>query len=751
MLNTGVELSSEQASAVAHKDGPLLILAGAGSGKTRVITQRVAQLIESGVPASSILAITFTNKAAGEMRERILGLVGRQPIWVHTFHAFAVRLLRHETEHAGLGKNFTIYDQDDRMALIKLAMKQKNIDRQRWSPGALGDAISRLKTKLTTPQEYAIQAEGFFEVAVLEVYRRYQNLITQANAVDFDDLLMLAVKLFREHEEVRVRWANRLRYILVDEYQDTNVPQFEMVWSLVKDHKNLCVSGDPDQSIYSWRGADIKNILDFEERFPGAHVVKLERNYRSTKMILKAASSLISHNVYRKEKTLFTDNPTGDPVRVVICAEDRSEAIAVAQVIRDGVAKGRSYSDHAIFFRTNALSRAVESVLVEGSIPYVLVGGVEFYRRREVKDILAYLRVLANPADAVSLERIINVPRRGIGKKRVEALRRFAIGNDIPLFEALKHCDHIEELKEAGKKPLRALWKIFAELLEWPQTPIGPLVERVVVLTGYEDFLRDSEGPLAVERIENVRELINAAYAFDRLHGETSHLFTFLEDVSLKTDLDRWDTEKDKVTLMTLHAAKGLEFPVVFILGWEENLLPHARSLELDEDIEEERRLAHVGITRAREELFLSRAECRMVMGEPRFNPRSRFLTEIHSDAYVLDDRRPGYARKRVTRSTAPEDYVDSTDPVDQYDQENSASDGSEGFFAEGSAAAPTLPSLEPGDQVLHPFFGQGEILELRGAGREARVMVRFANGDERRFVLEYAKLVRCPRPGDEG
>jgi DNA helicase-2/ATP-dependent DNA helicase PcrA len=739
MSRIGSELSREQTEAVEHGDGPLLVLAGAGTGKTRVITHRVARLIEKGAPPHRILAITFTNKAAGEMRERITGLVGTGDVWVHTFHVFAVRLLRQDIDALGRSKGFTIFDQEDRASLLKQTCKLVDVDLERWTVSDIGAAISRAKNSIITAADYAHSAMGMFEERVSEVYQRYQRLLESQEGVDFDDLLLLSVQLLQRSEEVRRRWAERFLHVLVDEYQDTNRPQYEMVRALGAERRNVCATGDPDQSIYRWRGADLGNILRFEEDFPGARVVKLERNYRSTKCILLAASSLIAHNRKRKEKTLFTDNPEGELVTLSLFGDDRDEARAVVSAIRKGVNRQRCLSDHAVFFRTNAMSRTLEAALLEQGIPYVLVGGVEFYQRREIKDILAYLRALANPSDGVSLARIVNVPRRGIGQKTLAILQGYAESRPAPLFRALLDCDVVPGLTEARRRPLRELRELFRDLALEPTTPVAPLVREIVARVGYERHLQKSEAYDTQDRIENVRELVSAALQYD-LSREEGDLAGFLEEVALATSLDRVEEGADRVTLMTVHAAKGLEFKVVFVVGLEEGMFPHSRSQDTDDDVEEERRLLHVAMTRAREELHLSRCQQRHLMGEPRWNPPSRFLTEIEpASLQTVGSAKVGFGRRS-------EEYP--ADPV--YDLDPDVPDAAEADV-EPPVATPRFDTdLQVGDEVRHPFFGPGVIQELRGEGKDARVRIRFRGGDERQFVLEYARLVRTCRSSEE-
>src|SRR4051812_3912204 len=643
------DLTPAQAEAVTHGDGPLLILAGAGSGKTRVITRRVAYLLRTGVRPGSILAITFTNKAAGEMRQRVEQLVPGNRVWVSTFHSLGARLLRQYADRLNIDRNFTIYDVDDRNKLVKDALGAAGIDDVKFTPERLAGAISKAKNQLQTPKQYELQAHDFFSQTAARVYVGYEKRLRSANAMDFDDLLYLPAMALRLNEELRADLDARFRYILIDEYQDTNQAQYEIARRLSIHHPNLCVVGDPDQSIYKWRGSDIKNILDFERDFPDARVITLEQNYRSTKSILHAASVLIDHNKQRKKKDLITDNPPGEPVRVLTFDNGLDEAEGVVLRIRDAMKAGtHRYRDFAIFMRINALTRSLEGAFVKHGVPFQIVKGLAFFERKENRDVLAYLRLLANPQDSVSFLRIVNEPARGIGKVSLDKLQHYAADQEIGLLAAAGQVAKIPEIKGKGATGLRDFYRLMSELRAQHEQPPHELIRLVIDKTGYAKMLRDSDEPEDADRLANIEELVTAAKQFHDENPDRT-IIDFLEQITLASDVDGWDETADHVSVMTLHASKGLEFPVVYVLAVEQGLLPHERSLGKDEDVEEERRLCFVGMTRAMRELYLTHARMREFRGQINYTVPSSFLQELPADVEHTDvSHARNYARSAV-------------------------------------------------------------------------------------------------------
>jgi DNA helicase-2/ATP-dependent DNA helicase PcrA len=706
------QLNPAQYEAVTHPQGPLLIFAGAGSGKTRVLTYRIAHLVGAlGVDPYNILAVTFTNKAAGEMKQRLEKLLGRQfqGLWVSTFHSLCARILRFDGELLGYNRNFSIYDQDDSLSLVKRCYKQLGLRDANPAPGICAVKISRAKDRLIYPEEYKSSASNLIEKNVARVYERYQEELLSANALDFDDLIMKAVELFRKFSETLDKYRRRFLHILVDEYQDTNHAQYVLVNLLAAEHKNLCVVGDDDQSIYGWRGADISNILNFEKDFRGAKVVKLEQNYRSTQTILTAASAVVVKNIGRSQKELWTEGERGEKITILPTENEGHEANAVVGKLSELRSSDfMKLSDFVIVYRTNAQSRSLEEALRRTGIPYEIVGGVRFYERMEIKDILAYLRVLVNPSDTVSLLRIVNVPKRGIGPQTISKLQNWADSEKISLYEAVILSEENPELSQNVKKKLDD----FGKLMESFKRKAGglsleKLVSEVIEKTDYVHHLEESF-PLeeAETRIDNVKELVSAMHEFSERSEDTT-LEGFLEEVSLLTDIDRWDSESDKVTLMTLHSAKGLEFPVVFITGLEEGLFPLSRCMESREELEEERRLFYVGLTRAKERVFLSYAFRRR-----RFDDvgslRSQFLEEIPRE--LVKEEKP---------ETLAEVY--SQQELKRY------------------AAAEEL--LEIGIRVYHDSFGVGKIIEKRGAGENLTVTVLFEGYLKKKIMVKYANM----------
>ncbi len=714
------DLNPAQQEAVTYESGPLLVLAGAGSGKTRVLTYRIAYLIGvKGVKPWNVLAVTFTNKAAGEMKERVGKLLGRTgtDVWMSTFHSWCARVLRREADALGYTRNFSIYDDDDRKSVIKRCMEELNIPTKSLSPDAAGNRISAAKDKLIGWENFSKQTQDFFEENVAKIYRLYQTKLREANALDFDDLIMKTVELFQNQPHVLKSYQDRFQYVLVDEYQDTNHAQYVLVNQVASGSRNLCVVGDEDQSIYGWRGADINNILDFEKDYPDAKIIKLEQNYRSTQVILDAAGAVVKNNFRRKGKTLYTHIPGGEKVGLMILENEYHEAEAVVGGIRHLIRNDDySLSDFVILYRTNAQSRVLEQRLRDSGIPYVIVGGLRFYERKEVKDILAYLRILVNPRDDLSLKRIINVAGRGIGAKTIAKMESFSSGRNVSLFEALRQIELVEAIPTRLRKTITDLVDMldgFATLKD--QLPIDRLTETVAEKTGYMDELRRQKTIEAENRMENVSELVNATAEFAE-RAEHPSLEAFLEEVSLITDIDTWDSSRDAVTLMTLHAVKGLEFRVVFITGLEEGLFPLSRCLEDPDELEEERRLFYVGMTRARERLFLSYAYRRKRFADMT-NLKSRFVDEIPQDLLIVEDHVHQMA------GDLPEMDLDRA----------------ETFFPDGESDYESL--LRPGTRVLHPHWGEGQILHREGAGENLKLIVSFRGGFRKKLLAKYANL----------
>jgi DNA helicase-2/ATP-dependent DNA helicase PcrA len=708
------DLNPAQREAVLTTEGPVLVVAGAGSGKTRVLTYRVAHLLAAaGVKPNEILAITFTNKAAQEMKDRVqrqLGPVARA-IWIMTFHSACGRILRREAERLGYRSNFTIYDSADQVRLVKACLEELERDPKRFVPRGIHAQISNAKNQLIGPDEYAARVASFYDQTVADVYSLYQRKMFASNAVDFDDMLMLTVDVLQRFPEARERWSKSFRYVLVDEYQDTNHAQYILLQLLAGEHRNLMAVGDPDQSVYGFRGADIRNIMEFEKDFPNTKVISLEQNYRSTNSILQSANELISHNRERKEKNLWSDLGEGDPVRVVETEDEHAEARFVAAEIAARIDEGYSASEIAVVYRTNAQSRVLEDVLVRQGVAYQVIGGPKFYERAEIKDAVAYLQLLDNPADAISLTRIANRPRRGIGDTSLGRLTAYADGLGITLWEATAHP------REAGLAPAstRAVrsFRGAVESLQATATDssVADLVEAVLDRTGYLEALEAERTIEARGRIENLEELIGVAREYDAANEEGS-LSGFLQEISLYADADalaREDESGGVVTLMTLHNAKGLEFRAVFMIGVEEGIFPHVRSLE-ENSVEEERRLAYVGMTRAKEKLTLTHAMRRSLFGRSEANLPSRFLDEIPGLTVERERLRPTSWSSYGT--SVQREFMPRTD----------------------------IPELSTGDGVRHHTLGTGIVTQIEPGGV---VTVRFEDGSERRLMLEYAPLER--------
>lgn len=719
------KLNSPQAEAVKQVDGPLLVLAGAGSGKTRVLTYRIAYMIrERGVSPHNILAITFTNKAAGEMKERVGSLLGRQAefMWICTFHSACVRILRKEIDVLGYDSNFVIYDGADQLTLVKECLKELNIDDKRFPPRSMAAGISQAKNRLLGPQAYENQAYDYHCQAVAKVYRLYQEKLKKNNALDFDDLIMKTVILFEKNTGILEKYQDRFTYILIDEYQDTNHAQYRLVSQLAGRHRNICVVGDDDQSVYRFRGADIKNILDFERDFRGAAVVRLEQNYRSTATILDAANEVIRNNYGRKEKRLWTENPKGSPISLFTAQDERQEAHYVAQKITDGYrSQQRAYRDFAILYRTNAQSRVVEEVLMRNHIPYTIVGGLKFYERKEIKDILAYLKVISNPPDSVSLMRIVNVPRRGIGDSSLTRVSAYAAENGVSLFTAMEQAEVVPGLGARAVKALSGFVGLINELRSVKdQLPVTRLTGEVLDRSGYMKELESEKTIEAQTRIENLKEFLSATEEFDATASDNS-LEEFLAGVSLVADIDNLDDRSDAVVLMTLHSAKGLEFPVVFMIGMEEGIFPHSRSLAEEAELEEERRLCYVGITRAREELHMVKAWQRTLYGNYMHNLPSRFVREV-PEHLIREDGAGSVSREPF--DSAGTNLRPSNGKVDK-------------------KPAGTSEKFNLGDKVEHGKWGQGVIVSVKGDGGDAEISVAFPGLGIKTLIARYAPLMK--------
>ena len=738
-------LNREQMEATRHVDGPLLILAGAGSGKTRVLTHRIVYLIEEmGVNPWNILAITFTNKAAGEMRERVDQLVGfgADQIWVSTFHSTCVRILRRFIDKLGFGNNFTIYDTDDQKTVMKGVCKRLNVDTKQLSERTLMGYVSSAKDELISVREYEISAAGDFRKSTIaKVYREYQEALRASNALDFDDIIVKTVELFKAQPDVLAYYQDRFKYIMVDEYQDTNTAQFELIRLLADRNRNLCVVGDDDQSIYKFRGANIRNILDFEFHYPEAKVVKLEQNYRSTQNILDAANAVIRNNVGRKSKALWTNQGAGKPVHFRQLENAYEEAEYLADDISRKVRGGASYGDFAILYRTNAQSRLLEERMVVEGIPYNVVGGVNFYSRAEIKDVLAYLKTIDNGRDEVALRRIINVPKRSIGAASLEKVATYAQSKDLSLFDAMCEVEQIPGLGKAAAK-IREFVNMILVLRSGRESyGIVDLISAVMERTAYADYLVSQDEESAEDRLANIDELITKATGYEETHDEIL-LSEFLEEIALVTDLDNAEDMDNRVLLMTLHGAKGLEFPYVYLSGMEDGLFPSYVTITSDDntDLEEERRLAYVGITRAMQELTLTCAKSRMIRGETQYNPISRFVREIPQE--LLDEEIPSSRRK-----VDPETFglhlkggigAPARKPfIAQANKVASLAGLQKGF---GTSGNETL-DYGVGDRVRHVKFGEGTVRAVVKEPKDYKVTVDFDGLGQKIMYASFAKL----------
>ncbi|MCL2225606.1 MAG: UvrD-helicase domain-containing protein [Defluviitaleaceae bacterium] len=785
------KLNPTQREAAKHTEGPLLIFAGAGSGKTRVLTYRVAHLIEQGVDPYNIIAITFTNKAAKEMRERISDItpLGEQ-VWVSTFHAACTRILRREIDVIGFDGGFSIYDTADTLRLLKECIKEKNLSDTHYPPRYVAQIISAHKNELVSPTEYERGVAGSFrESNIAEVYSLYQKRLKDCNALDFDDIIFRTVELLSQNEEIRLKYQNRFRYVMVDEYQDTNHAQYELVRLLSGYAQNLCVVGDDDQSIYGWRGADIANILRFEKDYPGAKVVKLEQNYRSSKVILDAANAVISQNEERADKLLWTENQRGEPIRIYTARDERDEGYFVTQMIERGVQDGARYGDFAVLYRTNAQSRGIEDQLVTAGIPYRIFSGVRFYEHMEVKDILAYLKAINNSADEIAHLRIINVPRRGIGQASLDKIRMFAAENGLTFSRAISRAGEIDGL---GKKA--AAVTQFATYLEEcaefaAQNSVQELMQKILNDTDYMLTIQDGT-PESEERVANINELLAKAAAFQNESEDTS-LAKFLEDVALVADIDNYTEGADAAALMTLHSAKGLEFDTVFLVGFEEYLFPTSRAIDsgLRKDMEEERRLCYVGFTRAKKTLYLTHAVTRRRYDHIAKNKTSRFLDDVPQDCITSVNM---YGREKINRPTQWGSPVGDI-PTSEYsvsDTRRDITNGAAGAGSQGTASLPPAlaaiakpsskppeltptapamgfaqlkqlasgqpikqppprpiptkaapPSYSVGDKVSDPKYGVGEVTDISPAGADYEVTVQFVTSGRKKFMAGLARF----------
>lgn len=730
-------LNDMQQEAVKTTDGPLLIMAGAGSGKTRVLTHRIAYLMtEKQIAPWNILAITFTNKAAREMKERIQRILGpgADEIWISTFHSMCVRILRRDSDRMGINRNFSILDTTDQLSVIKTVLKEKNLDPKKYEPRSLLGSISSAKNELITPEEYDKTANSHYEQMVSDVYREYQKKLRKNQSLDFDDLIMTTIQLFQRVPEVLESYQRKFQYIHVDEYQDTNRAQYMLVKLLASRFKNLCVVGDSDQSIYRWRGADIANILSFEKDYPQANVILLEQNYRSTKLILEAANEVIKRNSNRKPKKLWTENQQGAKITYYRADSEAAEGQFVAGRIKQLVDSGqRKLSEIAILYRTNAQSRIIEEVLLKSNLNYTIVGGIKFYDRKEIKDLLAYLRLIANPDDDISLARIINVPKRGVGSTSVDKIANYAIDNDLSLFQAL---DEIEQIGVSARV-INALVE-FRELIRnlgnmQDYLSVTELAEEIIEKSGYREMLKLEKTIEAQSRLENIDEFLSVTQTFEK-QNEDKSLVAFLTDLALVSDIDKLEEDEqeqsDALVLMTLHSAKGLEFPVVFLIGLEEGVFPHSRSLMEEDEMEEERRLAYVGITRAEKDLFITNAQMRTLFGRTSMNPESRFISEIPSELIEnLNEVKKSTSPSTPTSAFNSGRRLEKRPPVSK---PIAASTGGDGI------------SWAVGDKAEHKKWGIGTVVSVKGTGEGKELDIAFPSPvGIKRLLAKFAPINR--------
>lgn len=724
-------LNPEQREAVDHESGPLMIIAGAGSGKTRVITTRIAKLIQSGVPPYRILAVTFTNKAAREMRERVESLVGpaASSMWIGTFHSICARMLRIDGSAIGLDPRFVIYDDGDQVSLIRDILKQKGLDDKSFQPRGVLAEISRAKEQLLGPEKYSEQASGFFERTVAPVYKEYNQALARANALDFDDILYKSVRLLEQSEAVREKYQERFLYVLVDEYQDVNLAQYQLANTLADKHRNMTIVGDDDQSIYAWRGADVSLMLRFTSDHPDAKVITLAQNYRSTKKILDAAYHVVRQNRSRSEKRLWTENEDGAPIYLAEAGSENDEARMVADVIAREVNRGRrKFGDFAILYRTNAMSRAVEEAFLTMRLPHILVGGQRFYDRKEIKDMIAYLRVIWNPSDDVSIKRVINVPARAVGAGALTKAEDWASKNGVTLFQTLTDIAFEQTLMKKTMQGVRSFTDVITDAAPYVEAgPITPILKHVLSASGYMDMLRSERTDEAQSRLENLQELVSVASQYDQ-DNEEPNLGNFLENIALVADVDSLVDEGDAITLMTLHSSKGLEFPVVFLMGLEEGVFPHSRALGSDTELEEERRLCYVGMTRARQQLFLTYARRRATYGQANFNPRSRFIEDIPGSTMEVlpGSSTPTIPTHRTVRAERSGGYT-TVEPVEERMEK---------------AVTTWTPPFKVGQKVTHKKFGVGVVIACSPLTNDVEVTVAFPGAiGMKKMVQSFAKL----------
>ncbi|OFP97835.1 DNA helicase PcrA [Enterococcus sp. HMSC076E04] len=735
-------MNPRQKEAVLHTDGPLLLMAGAGSGKTRVLTHRIAYLIEEKeVNPWNILAITFTNKAAKEMKERVNAILasGGEDVWVSTFHSMCVRILRRDVDFIGYNRNFTIIDSSEQLTLMKRILKELNIDPKKYDPRSILGTISQAKNSLQTPQDFAKMQGSYYEEIAAKCYAAYQKELQYNQCMDFDDLIMNTIRLFEEHPDSLTYYQNKFHYIHVDEYQHTNHAQYTLVNLLAGRFRNLCVVGDADQSIYGWRGADMQNILDFEKDYPDAAVILLEQNYRSTKNILSAANQVIENNSNRKPKNLWTENKEGNKITYYRADNERDETRFIVDRMQEEIRSNhRNYGDFAILYRTNAQSRVMEETLLKANIPYKMVGGHKFYDRKEIKDILAYLNVLANPQDSISFERIVNSPKRGIGPGSIEKLRSFASLHEWPLLEAAQNVDLANIGGKAGQQ-LGAFGEMIQEVTQMiPYLTVTELTKEVLDRSGYLEDLKIQNTLEAQARIENLEEFLTVTQEFDKQFEQQNEedadapeekLTVFLNDLALVSDIDNLEEDASQVTLMTLHAAKGLEFPVVFLIGLEEGVFPLSRALMEESELEEERRLAYVGITRAEEALYLTNAFSRTLYGRTQYNRPSRFVEEIDQELLEIEGMRPTPKKTPVfAKKTAAYSYKQPETAV----------------VSSKSATGGEKNSWKPGDKVKHKKWGLGTVVRVSGTSKDLELDVAFPSQGVKRLLAAFAPIEKA-------
>ncbi|HFL0774414.1 TPA: DNA helicase PcrA [Enterococcus faecium] len=734
-------MNPRQKEAVLHTDGPLLLMAGAGSGKTRVLTHRIAYLIEEKeVNPWNILAITFTNKAAKEMKERVNAILasGGEDVWVSTFHSMCVRILRRDVDFIGYNRNFTIIDSSEQLTLMKRILKELNIDPKKYDPRSILGTISQAKNSLQTPQDFAKMQGSYYEEIAAKCYAAYQKELQYNQCMDFDDLIMNTIRLFEEHPDSLTYYQNKFHYIHVDEYQDTNHAQYTLVNLLAGRFRNLCVVGDADQSIYGWRGADMQNILDFEKDYPDAAVILLEQNYRSTKNILSAANQVIENNSNRKPKNLWTENKEGNKITYYRADNERDETRFIVDRMQEEIRSNhRNYGDFAILYRTNAQSRVMEETLLKANIPYKMVGGHKFYDRKEIKDILAYLNVLVNPQDSISFERIVNSPKRGIGPGSIEKLRSFASLHEWPLLEAAQNVDLANIGGKAGQQ-LGAFGEMIQEVTQMiPYLTVTELTKEVLDRSGYLEDLKIQNTLEAQARIENLEEFLTVTQKFDKQFEQQNEedadapeekLTVFLNDLALVSDIDNLEEDASQVTLMTLHAAKGLEFPVVFLIGLEEGVFPLSRALMEESELEEERRLAYVGITRAEEALYLTNAFSRTLYGRTQYNRPSRFVEEIDQELLEIEGMRPTPKKTPVFAKKTAYSYKQPETAV----------------VPSKSATGGENNSWKPGDKVKHKKWGLGTVVRVSGTSKDLELDVAFPSQGVKRLLAAFAPIEKA-------